>query len=84
MNEIKKHTKYYVGIGIVLILGVYAIFLTAFDPRLQMMLVTLLTFFYIGFGLIHHKIHHDITRLVVIEYILIGSLGISIIFFILH
>jgi hypothetical protein len=57
--------------------------MTAYDKALQMAVLVLLSLFYVIWGLLHHFMYHDVHIKVVLEYILIGALGISIAFFIL-
>ena len=53
------------------------------DRVFQIGVVVATTFFYVLWGILHHLTNHDLHARIVIEYILIGSLGLSIIFFLL-
>lgn len=52
------------------------------DRQSQMMIVVGLGFLYVLVGVIHHLINHDLVAKIVIEYVLIASLGIAAAFFI--
>ena len=39
--------------------------------------------FYMILGILHHFVNHELTAKIMVEYILIGALGISIVFFII-
>lgn len=72
----KKHISYYLSLLAILLLGFLFIVLTANIPQMQTIAILMTTFFYVVWGIIHHVIHHDTTVKVVIEYVLIGALGI--------
>ena len=64
-------------------LGFYLLMANADSEQGRMTIVVLLAFFYVVWGLLHHYIHHDISTKIVLEYVLVGALGISVIFFLL-
>ena len=76
MNMRQKHTIYYVSLSIIMALGLLVIVLTKQDPVLRMYAVLLTTLFYVVWGIVHHILHHDTSVRVVVEYVLIGALGI--------
>lgn len=80
---IKKHTGYYLSLLLILALGIFLAMQLSYDRKLQMSIILLTSIFYVGFGILHHFIHHDLTAKIVIEYILIGSLGVTVILFLL-
>ena len=75
--------EYYVSLIFVLSLGLFFIILAAPNKNLQLILVLLTTLFHILFGIVHHLINHDLRIRVVVQYIVIGALGITVIFFFL-
>lgn len=79
----KKHLLYYGALSLILVMGTLFIGLTS-NTQQQITMVTMMTFFYIVIGLLHHHIHHDLSIKIVIEYILFGALGITVIFFLIH
>ena len=83
IEAVKKHLGYYVSLLIVLILATILILQFSFNKQLQMLTVVITTLLYIIFGIIHHKENHDLTAKIVIEYVLIGSLGMIIVSFLL-
>ena len=77
-----KHSAYYIFLIVILVLG----FLLAYNSSnrsFQIGAVIVTTFFYVLWGIIHHLINHDLNVKIVIEYILIGVFGLTIIFFLL-
>lgn len=85
MNKLgfARHMWHYGALLAVLTLGFFLTMQTASDKTLQLTIVLITTLFYIIWGLLHHLIEHDLTARIVVEYVLIGSLGASIVLFIL-
>lgn len=77
-----SHVGYYISLIAILIFGFALASLTPYK-QLQMAIVILITFFYVIWGILHHLINHDLSAKIVVEYILIGSLGLSVILFLL-
>ncbi len=74
---------YYSTLAIIFILGALVFFQTT-DRKLQISIVIITSFLYVIWGIIHHRLHHNLTAKIVIEYSLIGSLGMSLIFFLMQ
>ena len=82
LTKFYKHSLYYISLIVILTLG----FLLAFNSNnktFQIGVVTVTTFFYVLWGIMHHLINHNLNAKIVIEYILIGAFGLTIIFFLL-
>jgi hypothetical protein len=80
----KHHISYYAVVGLIQLVGLILIIWAGGNKQIQMMYVVLMTLLYVAWGLVHHKIHHDLHAKVVIEYVLMGSLGIAIMYFLLQ
>jgi hypothetical protein len=83
IEKLRKHVGYYTSLIAILSLGLILIFLTRANTLMQSLAILLTVVFYICWGLLHHLINHELNLRIVIEYILIGTLGISILFFML-
>lgn len=79
----KKHWVYYLFLLLILSIGVLIILFSPDNDSLQMSIVVLMTAFYVLWAVIHHLIDHDMHAKVMLEYILIGMVGISIVYFVL-
>lgn len=79
----KNHMEHYVVLLAILGFGFFMAHLASPNKQLQMVVVVLITFFYVGWGILHHLINHDLSAKIVVEYTLIGSFGLSIVFFLL-
>lgn len=82
-KKLKKHLGYYISLIAILSFGLVLVFLTDNDPKMQSLVILLTVFFYVLWGIVHHLINHELTLRIVIEYVLIGALGLSILFFVL-
>ncbi|MCL4418780.1 MAG: hypothetical protein M1372_03210 [Patescibacteria group bacterium] len=78
-----RHIEYYLSLVAILALGMFLVIVVSPNKNLQMFFVLLTTLFYVIFGIFHHLINHDLGSKIVLEYLLIGSLGIAVVFFIL-
>lgn len=83
IETVKKHLGYYISLLFILFLSVMLIVQFSYSKQLQMLTVVMATLIYIVLGIIHHKENHDLSSKIVIEYVLIGSLGMVIVFFLL-
>lgn len=82
LKRISEHAIYYVVLIIMLSLS-FLLAYTSSDRGFQIGTVVAVTFFYVLWGIMHHLMNHDLHAKIVIEYILIGALGLTIIFFLL-
>ena len=80
-QKLKKHFGYYLSLLSILLLGLVLILLASPNIKLQSLVVLLTVFFYVLWGVLHHFINHELTLRIMVEYVLIGALGISVIFF---
>ncbi|OGH16389.1 MAG: hypothetical protein A3C22_01200 [Candidatus Levybacteria bacterium RIFCSPHIGHO2_02_FULL_37_10] len=83
-SNLYKHSGYYLVLFIIFILGFLLAYSNRSNENLQIGIIIATTFFYVLWGIIHHLINHDLHVKIVVEYILIGVLGLTIIFFLLN
>ncbi len=81
-TRLSKHSLYYLSLVVILVLGFLLVYNSS-NRSFQIGTVVVTTFFYVLWGIIHHLINHDLSVKIVIEYILIGAFGLTIIFFLL-
>ena len=82
-KKFSSHLAYYISLIVIFILGFLLIKKTSPNLQLQTLIFSLITFFYVILGIIHHLLNHKLSAKIVIEYILIGSFGIAVVFFLL-
>ncbi len=82
-KKFKKHFGYYLSLSTILLLGLLLTFLAAPKIQLQIIIILLTIFFYVLWGILHHLINHELTPKIMVEYVLIGTLGVSILFFLI-
>lgn len=80
-KKFRKHLGYYISLILILSLGLISILLANPNVKTQAVIVFITVFFYVLWGMLHHLINHELTLRIMIEYILIGVLGMSILFF---
>jgi hypothetical protein len=81
MNKFRKHIGYYISLIAILIFAIYLIVLSSPNRQLQMSIFVIITIIYVFWGILHHLLNHNLSLKIVIEYTLIGALGMSIILF---
>ena len=80
-KKFKKHFGYYLSLSAILLLGIVLVVLTSPNIKTQSLVISLTVFFYILWGILHHLINHELSMRIVIEYVLIGALGLAVLFF---
>lgn len=83
MKKFLKHFGYYLSMILIFALGFLASVVSYPNLLLVFSALVLTVVFYVIWGIVHHKINHDLSTKIVLEYLLIGLLGISMIFFII-
>ncbi len=76
-----KNIGYYFSLIGLLLLGFLLVYFASPNRELQMLAFTITALFYVSWGILHHKINNELTVRIVVEYVLIGCFGMSIMFF---
>lgn len=79
-----KHVVHYSGLIFLMLLGVGVSIITFYNRQLQMIAVLCTVVLYVLWGILHHHLHHDLSSKIVVEYVLIGALGMVVVFFFLR
>ena len=82
IKKFLKHLNYYLLLLIIFSVVVIATVFASPNVNLQVATIVTTVVLYVFWGILHHKINHELTRKITVEYLLIGLLGLSIIFFI--
>lgn len=83
IKKIHNHLGYYISLMSILGLGFLGALLASPERQLQMVIIVLTTLSYVAFGILHHFLSHNLNPKIVIEYVLIGALGLTLILFIM-
>ncbi len=78
------HLPYYSSLGGILLIGILLIMYFSPNRDSQFLVVVGMGICYTLLGLIHHHLAHDLVLKIVVEYILIATLGVSLIYFVLR
>lgn len=82
MKKFLKHFGYYISLIAIFVLGFIASLLSYPNLNLEILIIIITIILYVVWGILHHKQNHQLTTKIAMEYILIGMLGLSIVFFI--
>ncbi|HUD44318.1 MAG TPA: hypothetical protein VMR41_02115 [Patescibacteria group bacterium] len=82
--HVSQHINYYLSMLFLQVAGFFIVMAASSNIPLQMELVTLNSGIYVLWASLHQYMHHDLHPKVVLEYILVGFLGVSITFFMLR
>lgn len=74
----KKHITYYTLLFVLLSISMVFVLQNTSDKRIQMTALVLTGFIYTIAGILHHIAEHNLTTKIMVEYVLMGSLGILI------
>jgi hypothetical protein len=83
-KEWKNHWVYYFILLVLEGIGLALLTLSTYNKPLQLTIVIMMTLIYIFSALVHHFLSHDVHPKIVVEYILMGCLGIALTFFLLR
>ncbi|MBI2028308.1 MAG: hypothetical protein HYT07_01740 [Candidatus Levybacteria bacterium] len=79
----KKHIFYYLALILILILGFLLAYINSSNRQIQILAVVFTAISYVFWGILHHLFNHDLSMKIMVEYVLIGSLGLAIILILL-
>lgn len=82
-QEIEKHILYTLSMVGIIGFGVFLALQASHDRNLQIGILFLTTCIYVFSGIVHHALDHDFSYKIVIEYVLIGAIGMTLIAFFL-
>jgi hypothetical protein len=82
-KKLKTHLAYYISLLTILCLGLFLVILTSPNIIQQSLVILMTVFFYVLWGVVHHLINHELTARIVIEYVLIGGIGVALLFFVI-
>jgi len=83
-KKLKKHIGYYLSLLIIFSIGFLLTIFVSPNLKLQEITISLTIAAYVLWGIFHHYKNHELTNRIMIEYILIGLFGISILFFLIE
>ena len=80
MKKVKVQIMHYSTLIAILVAGIVGFYLFSYDRLFQAAVAVAISVSYVAWGIVHHKIHDDLHTSVVVEYILVASLGLVIVF----
>lgn len=73
------HIYHYLVLLIIFIVVILSRIFYGFDKNLLIQVIYIIAFIYVGWGIIHHFLEHDLTFKIVVEYILIAAVAMLIV-----
>ena len=80
MKGLTRHIAHYLPLLGLLFAGVLGFIFFAYDQVFQILISVSVAVLYVAWGIVHHLIHQDLDLSVVIEYLVVASLGLVIVF----
>ncbi|MBI2036480.1 hypothetical protein HYT17_02530 [Candidatus Microgenomates bacterium] len=78
----KNHLIHYLIILSIIALGIGSVILLSSNKNLQLILVLVVSLFYLCYGIFHHALEHDVTIKIVVEYVLVTLLAVALFIFV--
>ncbi len=78
-KDFKRHTIHFLPLLVIFIAGILGFVFFSYDRAFQIAVAITLSVSYLGWGVIHHKLHDDFDILVFIEYLAVSALGLIIV-----
>lgn len=75
-----RHLPHYLTLFGILFAGLLGIFIFSYDRVFQVTISAAVAVSYVAWGVVHHTIHKDLHLAVVVEYLLVASLGLVVVF----
>lgn len=75
MKHIISKIPYYLPLVSMCVIGVFGFFVFSYDYLFQMAVVVALATAYVAWGIVYHYIHRDLSSSVILEYIMIATIG---------
>lgn len=76
------HLVHYAIIVCIVLTGVGLTALFSADKNMQLLVMIITAISYVIYGLLHHKLEHDVTIKIVLEYILVAGIAIALFIFV--
>jgi len=80
MKKIGKDIQHYLPLVGIFLAGILGFIVFSYDRAFQMAVTVAVATAYVSWGLVHHFLHKDLHLSVFIEYLLIATLGVVIVF----
>jgi low affinity Fe/Cu permease len=75
MKKFSKHLPHYLSLIGIFVVGLIGIILFSYEKAFQIAIIVAVALSYVSWGIIHHWIHKDLHLSVVIEYVVVATLG---------
>lgn len=80
LTKFSRHFLHFIPLLVIFFIGIITFGTHSYDKSFQGVVAVVMGVSYVLWGIVHHLIHKDLDVMVVIEYVLVASLGLFIIF----
>lgn len=80
IRSISRDTAHYFPLLLMLTIGGILLIFFSYNVSYQAVTAGIVAFLYVIWGVVHHFLHKDLDAVVIIEYVLVASLGLLIIY----
>jgi hypothetical protein len=77
-KDFARHPLHYFTLLSVEMVGLWGIFWFSYQPQIQLFIISIMSGFYVAWGIAHHLTHRDLRIGIVLEYILMAILAVLI------
>lgn len=75
LDEVREHKSHYLVLLFILLTGGFSFYFLRRSPQGQIVSAFLTACFYVGWGIIHHRLEGNLHLRVIMEYMAMGILG---------
>ncbi len=79
-RKASRHIQHYLPLLGILLAGAFGVYYFSYDRAFQAAITSAVAAGYVVWGVIHHYLHRDLHLSVIIEYIVVATLGLVIVF----
>lgn len=83
-EQLHTHFWYYISLVVLQVVGLGVLYLTGTNTAIQITAIIFMSVLYMFWASYHHYFHHNLTPKIVVEYVLMGILGIVVSVFLIQ
>lgn len=80
--SIRNHASHYIPLFLILLLGLWGMFTYQYDTVMQRAIIVCVAMGYVVWGVVHHKLHEELSFEIFLEYLFVALIGSAIVFFV--
>lgn len=77
MHKIIQQTPYYIPLFTIFAVGAVGFFTFSYDHIFQTAIIVAIGVSHVVWGVVYHSIHHDLTAMTILEYMVFSAFGVA-------